>query len=138
MGSKINKRGFAEEIAFEHGLSVSEALNLIDTYNDTLARLLVSGKSRVGADIDGVAMTGLGIYDIVHRAARFARNPQTGDRVHVPATRAIRFRPGQALLKMVAGKMPLPKDRGAAAKAPKSVPSKKIAAQLAAAAEKDQ
>jgi DNA-binding protein HU-beta len=138
MSGKVNKRGFAEEIAFEHGLSVNEALSLIDTYNNTLVRLLVTGKNRVGADIDGVSMTGLGIFERVKRAERWARNPQTGDRVKVAAITAVRFRPGQALAKMVAGKMGLPVGRGAAAKAPKSVPSKKVAAALAAASEKDQ
>jgi DNA-binding protein HU-beta len=43
---------------------------------------------------DSVSLTGFGVFESRARAARTARNPQTGDVVDVPATTVPAFRPG--------------------------------------------
>ena len=45
---------------------------------------------------DEVRVTGLGIFDVVTREARPGRNPQTGAAIDIPASKALRFRPGKA------------------------------------------
>src|SRR5580693_8096547 len=45
---------------------------------------------------DEVRVTGLGIFDVVTREARPGRNPQTGESINIPASKALRFRAGKA------------------------------------------
>jgi DNA-binding protein HU-beta len=45
---------------------------------------------------DEVRVTGLGIFDVVAREARPGRNPQTGQSINIPASKALRFRAGKA------------------------------------------
>ena len=40
---------------------------------------------------DEVRVTGLGIFDVVAREARPGRNPQTGQSITIPASKALRF-----------------------------------------------
>ena len=39
-----------------------------------------------------VPIGGLGVLQLKDRAARMARNPQTGEKIHVPARKAVKFR----------------------------------------------
>ena len=43
-----------------------------------------------------VRLTGLGIFDAITREARPGRNPQTGQSIDIPASKALRFRAGKA------------------------------------------
>lgn len=52
---------------------------------------------------EGVRVDGLGIFEVVERAAKVGRNPRTGQSVPIPARRAVRFRPARALKAKVAG-----------------------------------
>jgi DNA-binding protein HU-beta len=58
-----------------------------------------------GAVIDGdkVSLTGFGTFEQVHRPARTARNPRTGDAVKVAAATVPKFRAGQAFKDEVNG-----------------------------------
>lgn len=58
-----------------------------------------------------VSITGLGVFEAVERPARTVRNPRTGERKDVPATRVPRFRPGTDLKACVAGERPVPPAR---------------------------
>jgi nucleoid DNA-binding protein len=44
-----------------------------------------------------VEVDGFGVFELVVRKARAARNPRTGARVDVPARAGVRFRPAAAL-----------------------------------------
>lgn len=44
-----------------------------------------------------VSISGFGIFAVKPRAAREARNPKTGETVHVPATKVPKFRAAKAL-----------------------------------------
>jgi DNA-binding protein HU-beta len=43
-----------------------------------------------------VRVSGLGIFDVSVREARPGRNPQTGETINIPASKALRFRAGKA------------------------------------------
>jgi len=49
-----------------------------------------------------VTLPGLGVLEAVHREARTARNPQTGEIITIPAGWVPRFRPSTALKNLVA------------------------------------
>ncbi|MCS6877626.1 MAG: HU family DNA-binding protein [Geminicoccaceae bacterium] len=44
-----------------------------------------------------VAIAGFGVFEVTHRAAREGRNPQTGERIQIKASKSVRFRPGKNL-----------------------------------------
>ena len=43
-----------------------------------------------------IEIRGFGSFDIKHRPPRIARNPKSGEAVHLPAKVAIHFKPGSA------------------------------------------
>lgn len=51
-----------------------------------------------GIEEDGSAhFVGFGSFDVVKRAARAGVDPQTKKHIRIPATKVVRFKPGQAL-----------------------------------------
>jgi integration host factor subunit beta len=52
---------------------------------------------------DKVALSGFGAFSVKKRAARIARNPRTGERVHVQTPGQVTFTPGEALKRAAQG-----------------------------------
>jgi len=46
---------------------------------------------------DAVSISGFGSFKVVQRKARKGRNPQTGQEIQIPASKAVKFTPGKAL-----------------------------------------
>ena len=105
---------------------------------------LISAIVRAVHKGDSVTITGFGVFERRHRAARVARNPRTGETVKVRPTSVPAFRPGAQFKAIVSGAQKLPAEgpavkRGAAdgavrksavavKKAVKKAPAKKAAA----------
>ena len=51
-----------------------------------------------------LSFVGFGTFDIVGRAERQARNPQTGSAITVPACKVPKFKPAKALKELVNGR----------------------------------
>ena len=49
------------------------------------------------ADGDKVALVGFGTFDVKERAARTGLNPQTKEKIQIPASKAPAFKAGKAL-----------------------------------------
>lgn len=110
----MNKLALAGEMAEAFGYTAKQASRHLDEVFDTILRVLVSGKSKK------ISITGVGVFEVVERAGRWARNPKTGDRIWVEPTTTLVYRPGQSVKDMVTGVKPLPADRSAAMKSPKT------------------
>ncbi|MHC5262174.1 HU family DNA-binding protein [Streptomyces sp. UC4497] len=130
----MNKAQLVEAIADKVG-GRQQAADAVDAVLDAIVRSVVSG--------DRVSVTGFGSFEKVDRPARYARNPQTGERVRVKKTSVPRFRAGQGFKDLVAGSKKLPKNDVAVKKAPKgslsggaSATVKKAAAKKATTAKK--
>ncbi|OGQ07466.1 MAG: DNA-binding protein HU [Deltaproteobacteria bacterium RIFCSPLOWO2_12_FULL_40_28] len=50
---------------------------------------------------DKITLTGFGTFSVAKRKARVGRNPQTGAEIKIKATRAPKFKAGQALKNLV-------------------------------------
>ncbi|MHA6763055.1 HU family DNA-binding protein [Streptacidiphilus sp. PAMC 29251] len=133
----MNKAQLVEAVAEQLG-GRRAAAEAVDAVLDTIVRAVTAG--------DRVSVTGFGTFEKVDRSARFARNPQTGERVKVKKTAVPRFRPGQGFKDLVSGSKKLPKTGPSVKKAPKgsltpgksgmSAPVGSPAAKKAAAAKK--
>ncbi|MDF3302568.1 HU family DNA-binding protein [Streptomyces tropicalis] len=106
----MNKAQLVEAIADKMG-GRQQAADAVDAVLDAIVRAVVGG--------DRVSVTGFGSFEKVDRPARYARNPQTGERVRVKKTSVPRFRAGQGFKDLVGGSKKLPKHDIAVKKAPK-------------------
>jgi len=50
---------------------------------------------------DAVSLIGFGTFKVVARSAREGRNPRTGQTIHIPASKAVKFAPGKGLKQRV-------------------------------------
>ncbi|MBT2509593.1 HU family DNA-binding protein [Streptomyces sp. ISL-98] len=130
----MNKAQLVEAIADKVG-GRQQAAESVDAVLDAIVRAVVAG--------DRVSVTGFGSFEKVDRPARYARNPQTGERVRVKKTSVPRFRAGQGFKDLVSGSKKLPRGGEVAVKkAPKgsltggAAPTVKKAAAKKAAAKK--
>ncbi|MEU5631316.1 HU family DNA-binding protein [Streptomyces rishiriensis] len=107
----MNKAQLVEAIADKVG-GRQQAADAVDAVLDAIVRATVAG--------DRVSVTGFGSFEKVDRPARYARNPQTGERVRVKKTSVPRFRAGQGFKDLVSGSKKLPRGGEVAVKkAPK-------------------
>ncbi|MQY39395.1 Integration host factor subunit beta [Streptomyces sp. RB17] len=107
----MNKAQLVEAIADKVG-GRQQAAEAVDHVLDAIVRAVVAGER--------VSVTGFGSFEKVDRPARYARNPQTGERVRVKKTSVPRFRAGQGFKDLVSGSKKLPRGGEVAVKkAPK-------------------
>jgi DNA-binding protein HU-beta len=117
----MTKSELVRVLAEDFELPRRQMNEIVEGMLDKITEVLKSG--------DKVALTPFGQFRIRDRAARIARNPQTGEPVNVPAKRVLKFTAGRTLKDAVGA----PK-RGAAKKtaakktaAKKSVAKKSVA-----------
>ncbi len=90
----MTKAELVSQVADKAGLTKREAEKAVEAITEAVNQALVSGGR--------IQVRGLGIFEVVQRAAKVGRNPRTGQRVTVPARRAVRFRPARSLRASVA------------------------------------
>ncbi|MBD5607802.1 MAG: HU family DNA-binding protein [Desulfovibrio sp.] len=83
------KTEFVSALASRYNININEAqkwlVAVLDTVEDALAR---DGK---------VNLRGLGSFFVVEKKARQVVHPRTGEAIEIPASRAVRFSPAEAL-----------------------------------------
>ena len=91
----MTKAEFVDQVASESGLSKGEAGKAVDAVLDVVQETLKRGGE--------INFTGFGKFSVADRGARQGVNPQTGERIQIPASRVPRFSAGSALKKAVKG-----------------------------------
>ncbi len=125
----MNKSDVVERVASAADVGKQQAERVLDAFFDTV-------KSAVGGN-DKVSWPGFGSFSATQRTARTGRNPQTGEPVKIPASRAVKFSAGSALKEFM--KRSGPAKKGAAKKkaaTPTKAAAKKAPAAKAAAPKK--
>lgn len=91
----MNKTELVSAMAEASGLSKKDAEKALKSFEEVItAELVKEGK---------VQLVGFGTFDVVNRAAREGRNPQTGEPMSIAASKAPRFKAGKALKDAVNG-----------------------------------
>ena len=91
----MTKQEFVDQVSNESGLGKSEAGKAVDAVLTVIEETLKRGGE--------VSFTGFGKFSVSDRGARQGVNPQTGQRIQIPATRVPRFSAGSGLKKAVKG-----------------------------------
>lgn len=85
----MNKNDLVEAVHQQLGGTKAQAEQAVETVVNSVVESLKSGEE--------VSISGLGIFTTSQRAARQARNPQTGESIQVPAMRVPKFKPAKGL-----------------------------------------
>ncbi|MGN0812373.1 MAG: HU family DNA-binding protein [Candidatus Coproplasma sp.] len=85
----MNKTELVKVVAEKADLTQAVAADAVNAMVDAIVEKLVEG--------DEVAILGFGSFKVADRPARTARNPQTGETVEVPASKAVTFKVSKSL-----------------------------------------
>lgn len=89
----MNKTDLITSVAQAAGLTKSSATKAVDGVFDAITSSLKKGTE--------VRLVGFGTFTVAARAATEGRNPRTGEKIKIPASKHPKFRPGKALKEAV-------------------------------------
>ncbi|MFF1958006.1 HU family DNA-binding protein [Streptomyces sp. NPDC058220] len=98
INGRLNTTLLGEAVAIELNISKEEGARAVQAVLDVITRAVVAGHP--------VAVTNFGTWAPVHRPARIARSPITGEPVAVPARQELTFRMSDRLRELVAAEDP--------------------------------
>lgn len=85
----MNKTDLTASVAEAAGLSKADAGKALDALFDAIVEALKSGEE--------VRLVGFGSFAAAERPAGEGRNPRTGEKIAIPASRQPKFKPGKSL-----------------------------------------
>jgi DNA-binding protein HU-beta len=85
----VTKADLVNAMAEKAGMSKADTEKAIKAFTDVITEALKAG--------DKVALVGFGTFSVGERAARVGQNPQTGEKMDIPAAKVPKFKPGKAL-----------------------------------------
>jgi len=85
----VNKNDLVAQVAEAAGLSKNDATKAVDAVFEGIADAMKKG--------DEVRLVGFGTFAIAERAASEGRNPRTGEKIAIPASKQPKFKPGKNL-----------------------------------------
>lgn len=85
----MNKNELISAVAQNADVSKSVAQSVVDAFTSTVTETLAGG--------DSVVLVGFGSFVVRERAAREGRNPQTGKKINIAASKVASFKAGKAL-----------------------------------------
>lgn len=85
----MNKNELVAAVADNAGLSKADSAKAVDAVFDCITGTLKSGSE--------VRLVGFGTFMVANRAASQGRNPRTGEKIQIPASKQPKFKAGKAL-----------------------------------------
>ncbi|GHU06571.1 transcriptional regulator [Alphaproteobacteria bacterium] len=85
----MNKNDLVAAVAVGAGLTKADAAKAVDSVFGAIADALKAG--------DEVRLIGFGTFVVSDRAASEGRNPRTGEKIAIPASKQPKFKPGKGL-----------------------------------------
>jgi DNA-binding protein HU-beta len=83
----VNKNELVDAVAAETDLRKSDAAKAVDAVFNCISQSLKQG--------DEVRIVGVGTFAVANRAATEGRNPRTGEKIQIAASKTIKFRAGK-------------------------------------------
>ena len=88
-GNVVNKNDLIASVADSAEISKADATKAVDAVLSSIAKSLKKG--------DEVRLVGFGTFSVSKRAATEGRNPRTGEKIKIPASKQPKFKAGKAL-----------------------------------------
>ena len=85
----MTKKEIVKTISEEIGLTQLKTKEIVQKTFDAIIETLVADRR--------IELRNFGVFEVKKRAARKARNPRTGDKVHVPEKFVVTFKPGKEM-----------------------------------------
>jgi DNA-binding protein HU-beta len=85
----VNKNDLVAVVAGKTGLSKADSASAVESVLDAITDALTRG--------DDVRLVGFGTFSITNRRATQGRNPRTGERIQIPASKQPKFKAGKSL-----------------------------------------
>lgn len=85
----MTKKEIVRTISEEIGLTQLKTKEIVQKTFDAIIDALVNERR--------IELRNFGVFEVKKRAARKARNPKTGDKVHVPEKFVVTFKPGKEM-----------------------------------------
>ncbi len=85
----MNKNDLVAVVADKTGMSKADSAKAVDNVLDAITDSLKTGNE--------VRLVGFGTFSVANRRASEGRNPRTGERIHIPASRQPKFKAGKQL-----------------------------------------
>jgi DNA-binding protein HU-beta len=89
----MTKSEFVDQVADRAGLSKKDAGDAVEAFLETVEDALKRGSE--------VSFSGFGKFSVSERSAREGRNPATGEKIQISASKVPKFTAGAALKKAV-------------------------------------
>ncbi len=89
----MTKSEFVDQVADRAGLSKRDASEAVDAVLETIESTLSRGGE--------ISFSGFGKFSVSQRSAREGRNPATGERIQIAASKVPKFTAGAGLKKSV-------------------------------------
>ncbi|MBU2591112.1 MAG: HU family DNA-binding protein [Nitrospinota bacterium] len=83
----MNKSELIEKMAKDSNLSKGDSEKALNAFIGAVQGTLKKG--------NGVTLVGFGTFSVAKRAARVGLNPQTREKIKIPAKKVPKFKPGQ-------------------------------------------
>ncbi|CCQ73881.1 DNA-binding transcriptional regulator, beta subunit [Magnetospira sp. QH-2] len=91
----MNKNDLVAAVASSTGLSKADAGKAVDSVFGAITSSLQGGQE--------VRLVGFGTFSVAARAASEGRNPRTGEKIQIPASKQPKFKAGKSLKDAVNG-----------------------------------
>jgi len=85
----VNKNELVTAVASAAGISKTDAAKAVDGVFGAIADALKKG--------DEVRLVGFGTFNVAQRAKSEGRNPRTGEKIEIPASKLPKFKAGKGL-----------------------------------------
>ncbi len=89
----MNKSELVDDVAKATGLSKVQSQKAVEAIFDTIKVTLKKGQE--------VRIVGFGTWSVAQRAATTGRNPRTGEKINIPASKQPKFKAGKDLKEAV-------------------------------------
>ncbi len=89
----MNKNDLIAKVADGADISKADAGNAVEAVLSSITAALSGG--------DDVRLVGFGTFSVAHRAASEGRNPRTGEKIQIPASKNPKFKAGKQLKEAV-------------------------------------
>ncbi len=93
----MNKAELIRRLASRNDLTVRQSERVVNDMLGLIEEALAEGER--------VQLVSFGSFEVRERAPYLARNPRTNERIEIPATRTLIFKPGKRLKDRIAGEI---------------------------------